>query len=474
MIETDRQIADTTFTLPAYLENLTELNSEKIFSRDVRQYPVLTYDQTTLAYKIWEERKPTELASKDSQVQAEERKRTVELVAANSEFNALIAPQDQERFRNLFMASTSMADVIFYGNIRLLSTIASKKRGLTYMDRVQEGSVGLQIAVEEFDYKKGFRFSTLANLVIEQRIRLAMYKNAGDLTGLPRKVYKASGEARRLREELYSKGVGEISAKEIVPRLMELGYKEDEAEIGFLLSQGYGEISLNAPLKNEDGETNISLADLLPDENTNTERDGMAAAEREELFSALENLTERQARVLVQSFGLYGEPVKKLTEVAVELGVTGERVRQIQKAAIEKLRDILVKKPTSHEEQVIWENPEDFTETVSKIPPLKYIDLVLNFVASQTGRSVQDFQGKDKDAKLVEDRGIASSLIHLHPEVILRKIGQALGGRDHSTIINQLEKIADKRKTNPTFNNFFEKLKRDLHNQVKAIVSASS
>lgn len=372
------------------------------------------------------------------------------------------------------MASTSMADVIFYGNIRLLSTIASKKRGLTYMDRVQEGSVGLQIAVEEFDYKKGFRFSTLANLVIEQRIRLAMYKNAGDLTGLPRKVYKASGEARRLREELYSKGVGEISAKEIVPRLMELGYKEDEAEIGFLLSQGYGEISLNAPLKNEDGETNISLADLLPDENTNTERDGMAAAEREELFSALENLTERQARVLVQSFGLYGEPVKKLTEVAVELGVTGERVRQIQKAAIEKLRDILVKKPTSHEEQVIWENPEDFTETVSKIPPLKYIDLVLNFVASQTGRSVQDFQGKDKDAKLVEDRGIASSLIHLHPEVILRKIGQALGGRDHSTIINQLEKIADKRKTNPTFNNFFEKLKRDLHNQVKAIVSASS
>src|SRR3989304_672729 len=255
MIETDRQIADTTFTLPAYLENLTELNSEKIFSRDVRQYPVLTYDQTTLAYKIWEERKPTELASKDSQVQAEERKRTVELVAANSEFNALIAPQDQERFRNLFMASTSMADVIFYGNIRLLSTIASKKRGLTYMDRVQEGSVGLQIAVEEFDYKKGFRFSTLANLV---------------------------------REKLYSKGVGEISAKEIVPRLMELGYKEDEAEIGFLLSQGYGEISLNAPLKNEDGETNISLADLLPDENKNTERDGMAADEREELFSALE------------------------------------------------------------------------------------------------------------------------------------------------------------------------------------------
>lgn len=468
MKEFDRQI-ESPFTLPAYLDNLTELNAEKIFAREVQQYPVLKHEQMLIAYELWETRREAEKVD-DPEIKSLEQRRTVDILKNSPAFLSTILLEETDKFKNLFATSGSMRDFIFYGNIRFLMKIANERKGLSYMDRIQEGSLGLNAAVENFDYKKGFRFTTLAGLAIKQKIQLAMYKNAGELTGLPRKVYRASGEARRIREELYSNGKTEVGAGDVVPKLMELGYNQDEAEVGFLLLGGFQETSLETPAHR--GERSSTIGELIPDSRYDTEREGMAAAEREEVLSALESLNPKQVTILMKSFGLYGESVKKLTEVAEEMGVSKQAVHQLQKAALDKLRVILTKRMPQKSEEVIWSDPEDFTETISKLPTEKYVQLVIGFVCQFTGRSLEELQSKSRDSRLVEDRGIVSSLIHLHPDVMLSKIGQALGGRDHSTILNQLEKISEKRENDSKFRGFYNKLKSELHSEAKKLVKS--
>lgn len=486
MKEIDAQSPESSFIAPAYWDNLEELNSERIFKTDAGQYPVLSHEQMMLAFQLWEQRKSQESASADPEIQSVERKRTVEMLADNPDFAATISRAEVERFKNLFEASRNMTEVIFNGNLRLLWSVAAKYRGLTFMDRIQEGSVGLKQAVEAFEVNRGFRFSTLATVSIEREIQGAMRENFAAMTGAPlrprRKVegevirnsfYVLHNEIRKIRDDYARKGISEVPNSIIIAKLMEEGFSEDNAVMALVTIQTGGvPTSLDQTIGLDSNSP--TLGDLLVDESTNTERDAMAAAEREELLSALEKLTERQARVLIQSFGLYGEPVKKLTEVAAELGVSGERVRQIQKAALEKLKRQLTQGGFETEDTEVRREPLDISEQVSKAEAAEYIELVLDVVTSIIGVETEAIKAKEITDELSVFRGITSKLMHIHPKVSLKQIGKAQGGRDHSTIANQIDKIDEKLSSNLQLQSLFEGLKREILIRLENLGSLSS
>ena len=217
-------------------------------------------------------------------------------------------------------------------NLRLVVSVAKRHIGwgVPLSDLVQEGNIGLIRAVQKFDHRRGYRFSTYAVPWIWQAVNRAV-DDQSRIVRLPGHVVDELTKLARTRKNLAQKLGRQPIEKELAS---ETGLPSKKMESLLKLSSG-GSVSFETPV----GEDGSQLGDFIADEAIlQPEEQSTASLLREELSKTLESLTPRERRIIELRFGLGNEYSRTLAEVGTELGLTKERIRQIEKEALAKLR----------------------------------------------------------------------------------------------------------------------------------------
>ncbi|MBX3636905.1 MAG: RNA polymerase sigma factor RpoS [Rubrivivax sp.] len=222
-------------------------------------------------------------------------------------------------------------------NLRLVVSIAKNYtgRGLPMIDLIEEGNLGLMHATTKFEPERGFRFSTYASWWIRQGIERAIMQQAR-LIRLPVHVVRELNQvlkARRTVEARFADGRG-ASAEDIASEL-----QRPAAEVAALLHMAEQPTSLDAPLDRSAGDAGEAMVDLVADEQAADPLGQRLSEELQRLVEAgLSELGAREREVLLGRYGLHGREPQTLEDLAAQLGLTRERVRQIQQEALLKLK----------------------------------------------------------------------------------------------------------------------------------------
>ncbi len=246
--------------------------------------------------------------------------------------------QEQQLGKRVMAGDEQARQQMIESNLRLVISIGKRymHRGFPFSDIVEEGNLGLIKAVEKFNYKRGFRFSTYASWWIRQYIERAII-NQGKLVRLPVHVVERLNRYLNRVEQLVQELGREPRAVEVAAKM-----KTSEDEVLDLKQLVRTTCSLDSPLNDS---TDTFLRDVIEDPaGLSPDETADGVRRRAKLMKWVRELPEKEQTVIVSRFGLDGDEAKTLEEIGRTMGLTRERVRQIEMAALVRLRNTIERK----------------------------------------------------------------------------------------------------------------------------------
>jgi RNA polymerase primary sigma factor len=251
----------------------------------------------------------------------------------------LKAEEEVELSKRIKKGDEQARKAMIRANLRLVINIAKRYMylGIPLLDLIEEGNLGLMKAVDKFDHKRGFRFSTYAAWWIKQSITRSISEQ-GKMIRVPIYMNELISKWKKTKERLSQK-LNRLPSDDEIAKKMKISDSRRE-QVGFWLTTTTS--SLDAPIGDE-GENQVS--DLLKNEGSiQPDAEIEHFLDMERVGNLLGNITERERQVLDMRFGLEKEKTHTLAEVAKELGVSRERVRQIEETALKKLRKFVTER----------------------------------------------------------------------------------------------------------------------------------
>ena len=248
------------------------------------------------------------------------------------QFPLINEEQELELARRISQGDAAARQELCNANLRLVVSIAKRHmgRGLSFMDLIQEGNIGLLKAVDKFDTSKGCRFSTHASWWIQQAISRAI-SNTGRTVRIPAHLVETINKMKRVASELTVKNGYEPSPKELADAL-----DTDEETIKHWCKISEDIVSLDVKIKDDEDGT---IGELIEDKSLSNPIGNILLEEQKEIFkNVLDTLTQRESDILQYRYGLKTDEPKTLEEIGGIYGLTKERIRQIESAALRKLR----------------------------------------------------------------------------------------------------------------------------------------